>query len=60
MTIIKSAGDSFKSQKSGPYQDKSKPNDIRNSNINAAKGKSLIISVEVTEQLTKLLLQVQY
>lgn len=43
MTIIKSAGDSFKYQKSGPYQDKSKPGDIRNSNIVAAKAVSAAV-----------------
>lgn len=38
MTIVRSAGDTYKSQKSGPYRDKSKPVDIRTSNIGAAKG----------------------
>lgn len=35
--MVKSAGDTYKTQKSGPYRDKSKPVDIRSSNITAAK-----------------------
>lgn len=59
MTIIKSAGDSFKYQKSGPYQDKSKPGDIRNSNIVAAKGMFSKISLQfVHNPLPTLLLPV--
>lgn len=38
MTIVKGIGDTFKPHKSGPYRDKSKPTDIRSSNITAAKG----------------------
>lgn len=53
MTIVKSAGDNFKSQKSGPYRDKSKPVDIRTSNINAAKGNYIRIIFFFTFSSTK-------
>lgn len=37
MTVKSGAGDNKKTQ-SGAYKDKSKPTDIRSSNISAAKG----------------------
>lgn len=40
MTMKAASGDAIKSHKIA-YKDKSKPTDIRNSNINAAKGKLL-------------------